>query len=114
MKILSQYQFNQGIGKYKLLSSTSGVGSIITTKIGSYVLISDINKWKFFEKINKKLKILRENNSDEKVIYKLSEDEVNYNGIRFIDDKRFIDFIKEDKSLKNFDLPYWNSTNESQ
>ncbi len=124
MKILSQYQFNQGIGKYKLLSSTSGVGSIITTKIGSYVLISDINKWKFFEKINKKLKILRENNSDEKVIYKLSEDEVNYNGIRFIDDKRFIDFIKEDKSLKNlicligipqmslnevFNSPNWNN-----
>ncbi|QNS42472.1 DUF1998 domain-containing protein [Chryseobacterium manosquense] len=124
MKILSQYQYNQGIGKYKLLSSTSGVGSIITTKIGSYVLISDINKWKFFDKINKKLKVIRENNSDEKVIYKLSEDEVSYSGIRYIDDKRFIDFIKEDKSLKNlicligipqmslnevFNSPNWNN-----
>ena len=42
MKIYKQNQYNQGIGKYKLLSSTSGVGSIMATKLGSYVLISDI------------------------------------------------------------------------
>ena len=47
MKILNQSQYNQGIGKFKLLSSNAGVGSIITTKLGSYALILDINKWKF-------------------------------------------------------------------
>ena len=52
MKVLRQNQYNQGVGKYKLLSSTSGVGSIITTKLGSYVLISDINKWRFIKWAN--------------------------------------------------------------
>ncbi len=52
MKILNTNQYNQGIGKYKLLSSTAGVGSIITTKVGSYILISDINKWKFIKWAN--------------------------------------------------------------
>ena len=55
MKIYKQNQYNQGIGKYKLLSSTSGVGSIMATKLGSYVLISDINKWKFIRWVNSKI-----------------------------------------------------------
>ena len=38
MKILNQSQYNQGIGKYKLLSSNAGVGSIITTKSGESFL----------------------------------------------------------------------------
>ena len=49
MKITQINQYNQGIGKYKLLSSTAGVGSIITTKVGSYILITDISKWNFIK-----------------------------------------------------------------
>jgi hypothetical protein len=75
MKVLKLNQYNQGVGKYKLLSSTSGVGSIITTKLGSYVLISDINKWRFIKWANSK--------------------------IEFIDDQRFIKFIKSEKKLEN-------------
>jgi hypothetical protein len=101
MKILQTNQYNQGIGKYKLLSSTAGVGSIITTKIGSYVLISDINKWKFVKWANSKIKTVRENNSDMRKIYDLSKTEISNRGIEFIDDERFIRFIRTEKDLNN-------------
>lgn len=101
MKVLKQNQYNQGVGKYKLLSSTSGVGSIITTKLGSYVLISDINKWRFIKWANSKIEIIRTNNADDRKVYELSKSEISNRGIEFIDDQRFIKFIISEKKLKN-------------
>lgn len=101
MKILQSNQYNQGIGKYKLLSSTAGVGSIITTKVGTYVLISDINKWKFIKWVNSKVETIRTNNSDERKVYDLSKSEIISRSIDFIDDLRFIRFIKSEKELNN-------------
>jgi len=101
MKVLKQNQYNQGVGKYKLLSSTSGVGSIITTKLGSYVLISDINKWKFIKWANSKIEIIRTNNTDDRKVYELSKSEISNRGLEFIDDLRFIKFIKSEKNLEN-------------
>jgi len=101
MKVLKQNQYNQGVGKYKLLSSTSGVGSIITTKLGSYVLISDINKWKFIIWANSKINFIRTNNTDDKKVYELSKSEILNRGIEFIDDERFVKFIKSEKKLEN-------------
>ncbi|MFV0199082.1 DUF1998 domain-containing protein [Empedobacter falsenii] len=101
MKVLKQNQYNQGVGKYKLLSSTSGVGSIITTKLGSYVLISDINKWRFIKWANSKIEIVRTNNTDDRRVYELSKSEISNRGIEFIDDQRFIKFIKSEKKLEN-------------
>jgi len=101
MKILKSNQYNQGIGKYKLLSSTAGVGSIITTKIGSYVLISDINKWKFIKWANSKVETIRSINSDEGKIYEVSKAEMSRRNINFIDDQRFIRFIRTEKELNN-------------
>lgn len=101
MKVLKLNQYNQGVGKYKLLSSTSGVGSIITTKLGSYVLISDINKWRFIKWANSKIEIIRTNNSDDRKVYDLSKSEVLNRGLEFIDDQRFIKFIKSEKNLEN-------------
>ncbi|WP_461640131.1 DrmB family protein [Labilibaculum euxinus] len=101
MKVLKQNQYNQGIGKYKLLSSTSGVGSIITTKLGSYVLISDINKWRFIKWANSKIEIIRTNNSDDRKVYELSKTEISNRGLEFIDDQRFIKFVKSEKNLDN-------------
>lgn len=101
MKIFKQNQYNQGVGKYKLLSSTSGVGSIITTKHGTYVLISDVNKWKFIKWANSKIEIIRGNNADDKKIYELSKTEVSNRGLEFIDDQRFIKFIKSEINLLN-------------
>jgi hypothetical protein len=101
MKVLKLNQYNQGVGKYKLLSSTSGVGSIITTKLGSYVLISDINKWRFIKWANSKIEIIRTNNADDRKVYELSKSEISNRGIEFIDDQRFIKFIKSEKKLEN-------------
>lgn len=101
MKVLKQNQYNQGVGKYKLLSSTSGVGSIITTKLGSYVLISDINKWRFIKWANSKIEIIRTNNSDDRKVYELSKSEISNRGLEFIDDQRFVEFIKSEKKLEN-------------
>ena len=101
MKVLKQNQYNQGVGKYKLLSSTSGVGSIITTKLGSYVLISDIIKWRFIKWANSKIEIIRTNNTDDRKVYELSKSEVLNRGLEFIDDQRFIKFIKSEKNLEN-------------
>jgi len=101
MKVLKQNQYNQGVGKYKLLSSTSGVGSIIATKLGSYVLISDINKWRFIKWANSKIEIIRTNNADDRQLYELSKSEISNRGLEFIDDQRFIKFIKSEKKLEN-------------
>lgn len=124
MRVLKQNQYNQGVSKNKLLSSTSGVGSIITTKLGSYVLISDINKWRFVRWANSKIEIIRSNNTDDKKVYDLSKSEILERGLKFIDDYRFIKFIKSEKKLENlvcligiphmtlnesFNTPNWNN-----
>lgn len=101
MKILKSNQYNQGIGKYKLLSSTAGVGSIITTKVGSYVLISDINKWKFIKWANSKVESIRKSKSDDRKVYETSKTEISNRGFDFIDDQRFIRFIKAEKELNS-------------
>lgn len=124
MKVLKQNQYNQGVGKYKLLSSTSGVGSIITTKLGSYVLISDINKWWFVEKVNFEVKNIRSKKSDDREVYNDSRDEVIKKGLYFVDDLRFVKFIRNEKGLEKlvclvgiphmslneaFNTPNWNN-----
>lgn len=124
MKVLKQNQYNQGVGKYKLLSSTSGVGSIIATKLGSYILISDINKWWFVEKVNFEVKNIRSKKSDDREVYNDSRDEVIKKGLDFVDDLRFIKFIRSEKGLEKlvclvgiphmslneaFNTPNWNS-----
>ena len=101
MKITQINQYNQGIGKYKLLSSTAGVGSIITTKVGSYILITDISKWNFIKWANSTVDIIITQNTDERKIYELSKTEVRRRGLDFIDDLRFVRFIREEKNLSN-------------
>ena len=101
MKILRSNQYNQGIGKNKLLSSTAGVGSMITTKVGSYVMISDINKWKFINWANSKIDSIRESNSDDRKIYEVSKIEMVRRGLDVVDDQRFIRFIRAEKEIEN-------------
>lgn len=99
MSILQANQYNQGIGKYKLLSSTAGVGSIITTKFGTYVLVSDINKCQFIYGFNNKIKILMEHPSGD--VYKSIKREGENLGLTLVDDKRFVKFIQNEKKLNN-------------
>lgn len=101
MKVLKQNQYNQGIGKNKLQSSTAGVGSIIPTKLGYYILVSDVNKWKFLQTINSKIESLRERYSDDREVYNQALIEISYNGLEYIDDLRFVKFIKSEKNIEN-------------
>lgn len=101
MKVFKQNEYNQGIGKNKLLSSTAGVGSIIPTKLGYYILVSDINKWKFLQTINSKIESLRKRYSDDREVYKQALIEISYNGLEYIDDSRFVKFIKSEKNIEN-------------
>jgi len=101
MNILQAHQYNQGIGKYKLLSSTAGVGSIITTKFGTYVLISDINKWKLVSNLNNRIKNLLQNPPNDN--YEGIKREADNLGLSLVDDKRFVQFIKKEKELDNLE-----------
>jgi hypothetical protein len=101
MKVLKQNEYNQGIGKNKILSATAGVGSIIPTKLGYYILVSDINKWKFLQTINSRIKSIKSDITDDLEAYRLAIKDITYNGIEFIDDERFVRFIKSEKNLTN-------------
>jgi hypothetical protein len=100
MQILSTGAYNQSIGKYKLLGSTAGVGSIITTRIGYYVLISDIGKWKFVEKAQNEVAEIRRE-FDSLIVYNKAKDKLPRLGLTFIDDERFVQFLSREKELLN-------------
>jgi len=99
MEILTIDQYNQGISKHKFLSSTAGVGSIITTKMGYYILVSDINKWKFIQMSQSLLEDIRKTFDDNSKRYAEAKKAITNKGIEFIDDKRFVEFLKLDKEL---------------
>lgn len=92
-------QYNVSVNKYKLLSSVSGCGSIITTPFCTHVLVLDINKWPFIEKATKEVQIELRNGED-----RLSElvgtSLAQRYGIELIQDRRLIDFLKVEKSFK--------------
>ena len=99
MNLLTTNQYNQGIGKYKLLSSNAGVGSIITTKLGYYILVSDITKWDFIFEIQKVVREIREEEIDDTKRYDKAKLRIPNRGIEVIDDKRFVEFLKDEKGL---------------
>lgn len=100
MRVTNQTQYNQGISKAKLLSSAAGVGSIITTKLGYYVLISDINKWKFVKKILAAISDIRKNESESEWV-KRSNSRIEDMGYQVVDDERFVEFLRIEQDLDN-------------
>ncbi len=89
--------------KFKLLSSTSGVGAIIATKTGNYILISSINKWPF---IQNAMKIIQDERSIDlnNLIDNSTKRIKNEIGINTIDDERFVSFLKISENLTNLIL----------
>lgn len=84
--------------KYKLLSSTSGVGAVIASKTGNYILISSINKWPFIQNVNNIIQLERERNMDT-LLEKSTERIKDELGIDTVDDERFIGFLKFSENL---------------
>lgn len=98
MEIKKASQYNISSSKFKMLSSTSGVGSVVPTKWGGFIMPLNINEWKFIQ-------VLTESINDQ---YKSDwpvEKHANETGVEIIDDERFIDFLihkKEFVGLKAF------------
>ena len=98
MSILTRNQYNLGMDKYKLLSSTSGVGAIVATKTGNYILISSINKWPFIQSAVNIIKNERETNMA--TLLKESTTRIkNELGLSVVDDDRFVGFLKISENL---------------
>lgn len=102
MELLTTNQYNQSIGKSKLLSSTAGVGAIITTKIGYYILVSDVNKWDFVQSAQKIIASIFKEEADTSKRYVKAKERILEAGINFNDDPRFVNFLKEEKGLPSF------------
>ena len=55
MDINIDKQYNISSSKFKMLSSTSGVGAIVTTKWGGFVMPLCINEWAFVKKLTESI-----------------------------------------------------------
>lgn len=98
MSILTRNQYNLGMDKYKLLSSTSGVGAVIAAKTGNYILVSSINKWPFIQIASNIIQNEREANMATLLVNSTKRIK-NELGLSTIDDERFIEFLKISENL---------------
>lgn len=112
MEIHKDTQYNQGIGKYKVLSSNAGVGSIVTTKAGFFVMPKSVSYWGFIKAVNSQIENFGERDPES-----LSRSA----GVDVINDPRFVEFLKEDQGIPKLkyliDVPHlsldsWNYPKE--
>jgi hypothetical protein len=93
MEILNELQYNQTVGRYKVLSSNAGVGSIITTKDGFFIMPQSVSLWGFIKNVNKYI----QNHPDDYETSSIAQE----SGVDIINDPRFIDFLREEQKLSN-------------
>ena len=92
MDIRKENQYNQPMGKYKTLSSAAGIGSIITTKWGGFIMPLSIDNWKFIEVVTNKIKEILPQSIDTKKIQEVC-------GVELIEDPRFVEFLNVKKGF---------------
>lgn len=92
MEIKTIRQFNQGIGKYKVLSSNAGVGSIVATKWGGFVMPLTSSKWGCVSAVSEYLK---RHSSELLNSSKIFEE----TGVEIIDDNRFVEFLRATEDM---------------
>lgn len=92
MEIKTAKQFNQGIGKYKVLSSNAGVGSIVATKWGGFVMPLTSSKWGSVFAVND---YLRRNSTELLNAAKIMDE----TGVEIVDDNRFVSFLKTTEGM---------------
>ena len=97
MDIRKENQYNQSMGKYKILSTAAGVGSIITTKWGGFIMPLSINNWKFVEVVSNKIKEIQSQTLN---IPKIQEE----CGVELIEDPRFVDFLNVKKGFPQLNV----------
>ncbi|MDO4757281.1 MAG: hypothetical protein Q4A54_13105, partial [Parabacteroides sp.] len=94
MEIKETREFNQGIGKYKLLSSNAGVGSIVAAKWGGFVMPLSSSKWGCMFAVSEYLK---KHSSELLNASKIYEE----TGVEIIDDNRFVGFLRATEGMTN-------------
>ena len=92
MDIRKENQYNQSMGKYKILSTAAGVGSIITTKWGGFIMPLSIDNWKFVDVVSNKIKEILPQALN---IPKIQEE----CGVELIEDPRFVEFLNVKKGF---------------
>src|SRR5690606_19437459 len=58
-------------------------------------------RWKFIKWANSQVELVRTDNSDDGKVYEFSRTQMAKRGFDFIDDQRFIRFIRTEKELNN-------------
>lgn len=102
MEIYREDQYNQEVSKYKLLSSNAGVGSIITTKAGNFIMPMSTSRWGISKAAVQQLKY-------SPIGVDLVE-VADRAGVNLINDSRFVEFLQHEQGMSNLkmliDIPF--------
>lgn len=111
MEIIKANQYNQGIGKYKLLSSNAGVGSVVATKWGGFIMPQSSSLWPLVDAVSK---YIERNGHPTLDLKRLSEE----TGVEVVEDNRFVSFLKKAQKLEKLKclvaLPHVSLTQSNQ
>lgn len=94
MDINIDKQYNISSSKFKMLSSTSGVGAVVTTKWGGFIMPLCINEWAFIKALTDSIN----NPAHSQFTNKQHQDET---GAEIVDDERFVKFLQFKKGFMN-------------
>lgn len=94
MDINTDKQYNISSSKFKMLSSTSGVGSVVTTKWGGFIMPLSINEWAFIKSLTDSI-----NNPAHSQYTNIQHQEET--GAEIVDDERFVRFLQSKKGFIN-------------
>lgn len=94
MDINIDRQYNVSSSKFKMLSSTSGVGAVVTTKWGGFIMPLCINEWAFIKALTDSIN----NPAHSQFTNKQHQEET---GAEIVDDERFIKFLQFKKDFIN-------------
>lgn len=90
MEIKKENQFNQGVSKYKVLSSNAGVGAIVATKWGGFVMPISSSDWGFVREVELYIA------AHPTAVYK---DIASDTATEIVEDSRFVQFLKDTEGM---------------
>lgn len=96
MEIYKKEAYNHKVGRYKTLSSNAGVGAIVTTNAGYFVMPLSVSEWGFIKRLQTRITALLNRNIDEQSLKQEIATQIDV-----IDDPRFVQFIQTEQNLPN-------------
>lgn len=92
--IHNKKQYNQGIGKYKVLSSTAGVGAIVPTTWGGFIMPLSIDQWRMIQSYTE-----RRNTHPDDLNERIAED----SKCILVTDQRFVEYLRNTQGIPNLE-----------